>query len=171
MGGTINFNSKLGVGTCFYVDFQVSNETEQKVSAPVKTEIFELKKIENGERKFCVLYIEDNEVNTQLVQKVLGKNRPSVKLVCTDHAREGIELAVKIQPDLILMDIQLPDIDGIQAFKKLQTFKETRGVPVIALSANAMKHQVEDVMSLGFIFYLTKPINIKLFLEKIDQYC
>lgn len=170
MGGTINFNSELGVGTCFYVDFQISNEMEQKVSGPVKTETFELKKIEKGERKFSILYIEDNEINTQLIQKVLRKNRPLVKLVCADHAREGIELAVKNQPDLILMDIQLPDIDGIQAFKKLQTFKETSGIPVIALSANAMKHQVEEVMSIGFKFYLTKPINIKQFLEKIDQF-
>ena len=170
MGGTINFNSELGVGTCFYVDFQLSNEMEQMVSASVKAETFELKKTEKGEGSFCILYIEDNDTNTQLVQKVLRKNRPVVKLICANHARKGIELAVKNQPDLILMDIQLPDIDGIQAFKKLQTFKETNGIPVIALSANAMKHQVEEVMSLGFKFYLTKPINIKQLLEKIDQY-
>ena len=170
MGGAINFNSKLGVGTCFYVDFQISNEIAQKVSGPVKTETFELKTVAKGERKFSILYIEDNEVNTQLVQKVLSKNRPMVELVCADHARKGIELAVKNQPDLILMDIQMPDIDGIQAFKQLQTFKETIDIPVIALSANAMKHQVEEVMSIGFKFYLTKPINIKQFLEKIDQF-
>jgi signal transduction histidine kinase/CheY-like chemotaxis protein len=170
MGGTINFNSELGVGTRFYVDFQISNEMEKKVPAPIKTETLELKKTEKREREFCVLYIEDNEINTHLLQKVLKKNRPLVKLVCADHARKGIELAVKNQPDLILMDIQLPDIDGIQAFKELQTFEETNGIPVIALSANAMKHQVEEVMSLGFKFYLTKPINIKQFLEKIDHF-
>ncbi len=170
MGGTINFQSEPGVGTCFYVDFQISHEMEQSVSAPKKTETLKLQKTEKGERKFCILYIEDNEINTQLVQKVMRKNRPAVELICANHARDGIELAVKNQPDLILMDIQLPDIDGIQAFKKLQTFIETRDIPVIALSANAMKHQVEEVLSLGFKFYMTKPINIHQFLNKIDQF-
>ena len=68
------------------------------------------------------------------------------------------------------MDIQLPDIDGIQAFKALQTYEETKGIPIIALSANAMKHQVEEVMSLGFKFYMTKPINIHQFLSKVDEF-
>ena len=105
-----------------------------------------------------------------MVQQILRKNRPEVELSCADHARVGIELAVKKQPDLILMDIQLPDIDGIQAFKALQTYEETKGIPIIALSANAMKHQVEEVMSLGFKFYMTKPINIHQFLSKVDEF-
>jgi signal transduction histidine kinase/CheY-like chemotaxis protein len=170
MGGTINFHSESGVGTCFYVDFQISSGTEKGMSAPIKIETVELTRTKKADGQFTILYIEDNEINTQLVQKVLRKNRPVVELLCADHARDGIELAVKRQPDLILMDIQLPDIDGIQAFKKLQTYKETRDIPVIALSANAMKHQVEEVMSLGFKFYMTKPINISQFLSKVDEF-
>jgi signal transduction histidine kinase/ActR/RegA family two-component response regulator len=169
MGGTINFHSEIGVGTCFYADFKISAKTEEKISSPVRVETLELlRKREEG--KFNILYIEDNEINTQLVQKILKKKRPEVELFCADHAKIGIELAVKIQPDLILMDIQLPGMDGIQAFKKLQTYKETRNIPVIALSANAMKHQVKEVMSLGFKFYLTKPIDTHQFLSKIDEF-
>ena len=170
MGGTINFYSESGVGTCFFVDFQISPETEKGMSAPIKIETVELAKVKKAGGQFTILYIEDNEINTKLIQKVLRKNRPVVALLCADHAQGGIELAVKTQPDLILMDIQLPDIDGIQAFKKLQSYKETRDIPVIALSANAMKHQVEEVMSLGFKFYMTKPINISQFLSKVDEF-
>jgi signal transduction histidine kinase/ActR/RegA family two-component response regulator len=170
MGGAISFDSKIGVGTCFYVDFKVSSELEQQDPAFIESVAVQPKQIVKREGKFHILYIEDNVMNTQLVQKVLKKNRPEVELLCADHARKGIELAVKNQPDLILMDIQLPEIDGIQAFKKLRTFKETRDIPVIALSANAMKHQVEEVMSLGFKLYMTKPINIHKLLNTIDQF-
>ncbi len=170
MGGAISFDSKIGVGTCFSVDFKISDEVKQKDPALVENQAAPLKQMEKREGKFHILYIEDNAMNTQLVQKVLKKNRPDIELLCADHARKGIELAVKNQPDLILMDIQLPEIDGIQAFKKLRTFNETRDIPVIALSANAMKHQVEEVMSLGFKLYMTKPINIHMLLNTIDQY-
>ncbi len=170
MGGAISFDSKIGVGTCFSVDFKISPELEQQEPAFVESAAVEPKQIVKREGKFHILYIEDNIMNTQLVQKVLRKNRPEIELTCADHAREGIELAVKNLPDLILMDIQLPEIDGIQAFKKLRTFNETKDIPVIALSANAMKHQVEEVMSLGFKLYMTKPINIHMLLNTIDQF-
>lgn len=170
MGGVISFDSKIGVGTCFSVDFKVSAEIEKKVPALIECKAAPLVQIAKREGKFHILYIEDNIMNTQLVQKVLRKNRPDIELLCADRAREGIELAVKNQPDLILMDIQMPEIDGIQAFKKLSTFNETRDIPVIALSANAMKHQVEEVMSIGFKLYMTKPINIHLLLNTIDQF-
>lgn len=170
MGGAISFDSQIGVGTCFSVDFKISDEIKQNEPVLVESKVAPLKQIAKREGKFHILYIEDNIMNTQLVQKVLKKNRPDVELLCADHAREGIELAVKNQPDLILMDIQLPEIDGIQAFKKLRTFNETRDIPVIALSANAMKHQVEEVMSLGFKLYMTKPINIHKLLNTIDQF-
>ena len=170
MGGAISFDSKIGVGTCFSVDFKVSAEIEKKVPALIESKAAPLMKIAKREGKFHILYIEDNIMNTQLVQKVLRKNRPDIELLCADHARKGIELAVKNQPDLILMDIQMPEIDGIQAFKKLSTFNETRDIPVIALSANAMKHQVEEVMSIGFKLYMTKPINIQMLLNAIVQF-
>jgi len=170
MGGAISFDSKIGVGSCFSVDFKISSELEKQEPAFVESVAVQPEQIVKREGKFHILYIEDNIMNTQLVQKVLRKNRPEIELLCADHAREGIELAVKNQPDLILMDIQLPEIDGIQAFKKLRTFNETRDIPVIALSANAMKHQVEEVMSLGFKLYMTKPINVHMLLNTIDQF-
>ncbi|MFT4580099.1 MAG: signal transduction histidine kinase/ActR/RegA family two-component response regulator [Nitrospinales bacterium] len=170
MGGTINFHSTAGIGTCFFVDFQITSEINKNTSLPVEVKTFEQNTLEKRKKEFKVLYIEDNIINTQLVQKVLKKNRPMVKLLCANHARKGIELAIKEQPDLILMDIQLPDMDGIQAFHKLRAYKETINIPVIALSANAMKHQVQEVMSLGFKFYITKPINFHQFLSKIDEF-
>ena len=175
MGGAISFDSKIGVGTCFSVDFKISDEVEQPVEVEQEGQTLEgiaeqPEQDVKRDAKFHILYIEDNVMNTQLVQKVLRKNRPEVELLCADHARKGIELAVKKQPDLILMDIQLPEIDGIQAFKKLRSFEETRDIPVIALSANAMKHQVEEVMSLGFKLYMTKPIKVQMFLSTIDQF-
>jgi signal transduction histidine kinase/ActR/RegA family two-component response regulator len=170
MGGAIGFRSETGVGTCFYVDFKIVAEKEPMGSASIESKTPELEQIGKREGKLCILYIEDNAINTQLIQKVLSKRRPNIDLLCADHAKKGVDIALKVQPDLILMDIQMPEIDGIQAFKTLRTFKETKDIPVIALSANAMKHQVEEVMSLGFKLYLTKPINTQLFLDAIDEY-
>jgi CheY-like chemotaxis protein len=81
----------------------------------------------------------------------------------------GIELAKSELPDLILLDLRLPDMDGITAFKELKSIKETENIPVIALTANAIDGESEKALTLGFKNYITKPLDIENFLNIIDK--
>ena len=115
------------------------------------------------------LYIEDNQANLNLVNKIL-QQRPSYNLITAIHPEQGIELARQKKPDLILLDINLPDMDGYQVMEKLKAMPETKSIPVIAVTANAMSSDIEHSMSLGFRDYVTKPINVITFLQAIDQW-
>ena len=85
------------------------------------------------------------------------------------HAKMGIDIAQALKPDLILMDINLPDIDGIEALKRLKNFEETHDIPVIAMSANAMKRDIDRAMAEGFKAYITKPFDIGKFRKMIED--
>ncbi len=115
-----------------------------------------------------VLYVEDNPANSLLVSEILS-TRPNITFLSAGDAELGIALAQARCPDLILMDINLPGMDGIAATKKLQTHKETRDIPVIAVSAYAMEADKKNAMLAGFKDYVTKPFNIRELLETIDE--
>jgi CheY-like chemotaxis protein len=115
-----------------------------------------------------IVYVEDNLANLRFMQKVLDE-RKGVRLLCAENAPDGIALIFREQPDLILMDIQMPGMDGYQAFAKLQEDAVTRDIPVIAVSANAMESDIQYALSMGFREYLTKPVDIQLLYQKINQ--
>lgn len=115
-----------------------------------------------------VLYVEDSPTNLFLVSEILS-TRPNITFLSAANAELGIELARARCPDLILMDINLPGMDGIAATKKLQTHEETRAIPVIAVSAYATEAEKKNAMAAGFKEYVTKPFNISEFLETIDE--
>ena len=115
-----------------------------------------------------ILYIEDVLVNIKLVGHILSL-RKNISFLSATQASEGIEIAKSEMPDLILMDLRLPDMDGITAFKKLQSINEVKNIPVIALTANAMEGEAEKALGLGFEDYITKPFDIKIFLKAIDK--
>ncbi len=167
MEGHIYFDSVFGEGTSFFVEFQVAEEkqasTEETPASPssiAPTKITEKK---------IILYIEDNEANLELVGRILslGKN---VLYLCAKTAKEGIQLAAERQPHLILMDINLPDIGGIEAFKKLQETEKTKNIPILALSADAMPKDITKAKELGFSEYITKPIDIPIFVDLLEKY-
>jgi two-component system cell cycle response regulator DivK len=115
-----------------------------------------------------ILIVEDNEKNMKLVRDIL-----QVKGYTTIEATtggEGIRLAHERRPDLILMDIQLPDIDGISALRQLRASAELAGTPVVAVSASVMPEDQQKIVASGFDAYLTKPINIKQFLETVQRF-
>jgi len=118
--------------------------------------------------QYTVLYIEDNPTNLLLVSEILS-TRPNVTFLSAVDAESGIELAQAHCPDLILMDINLPGMDGIAAAKQLQTYKETREIPVIAVSAYVTEADKKKAMGAGVKDYITKPFNISEFLETIDE--
>ena len=116
-----------------------------------------------------ILIVEDNEKNLKLARDVLQFK--SYRTLEARTAAEGIDLAAAHLPNLILMDIQLPDMDGITALRRLMSEPRTAAIPVIALTAFAMKGDRERFLGAGFDGYLVKPINIKEFSEQVRQFC
>ena len=116
-----------------------------------------------------ILIVEDNEKNLKLARDVLQFK--SYRTLEARTAAEGIDLAAAHLPNLILMDIQLPDMDGITALRRLMAEPRTAAIPVIALTAFAMKGDRERFLGAGFDGYLVKPIDIKEFPEQVRQFC
>jgi two-component system cell cycle response regulator DivK len=113
-----------------------------------------------------VLIIEDNEKNLKLFKLILDSN--GFGTITAQDGKEGVELAIRFRPDLILMDIQMPVMGGVEAIKILKGNDATKNTPVIATTAYAMKGDRELFLSFGFDGYISKPIRIKEFLESID---
>ncbi len=113
-----------------------------------------------------ILIIEDNEKNRRLVRDVLQFK--GYETIETETGEEGVELARTRQPALVLMDIQLPGIDGIMALKRLREDPATRAIRVMAVTASAMTQDRQNILAAGFDGYQSKPINVKSFLEAVD---
>jgi two-component system, cell cycle response regulator DivK len=116
-----------------------------------------------------VLIVEDNEKNMKLVRDLLQIK--GFRTLEADNATEGIALAAAHQPNLVLMDIQLPDMDGVAALGRLQAEPATTRIPVVALTAFAMKDDEARFMAAGFDGYLVKPINVRELPEQVRQFC
>jgi CheY-like chemotaxis protein len=114
-----------------------------------------------------VLYVEDNPANLMLVEQLVAR-RANLKLLTAIDGYAGIQLARTYQPDVILMDINLPGISGYGCLKILQDASATAHIPVLALSANAMPRDMEKGVEAGFFRYLTKPIKVIEFMEALD---
>jgi len=116
----------------------------------------------------CVLLVEDNEVNRYLVRFVLEKG--GFRVVTADNGREAIERARRERPDLILMDIQMPVMDGYEATLQLKADPELRAIPVVALTAYAMPHEREQAMAAGCAGHIEKPIDTGTFVAQIEAF-
>ncbi|MEK6692619.1 MAG: response regulator [Nitrospirota bacterium] len=115
-----------------------------------------------------ILIAEDNEKNRKLIQVILEK--AGYDAIEAENGEDAICLAKKIIPDLILMDIQMPVMDGIEAIKILKSDSETKDIPVIALTSYAMAGDRERLLNEGFNGYIPKPINVKNFIKEVKKY-
>jgi CheY-like chemotaxis protein len=167
MGGAIGAESTVGVGSVFW--FELSSATTPQLEVQ-KTEPLPPGQAQarNGAPLRTLLYVEDNAANLKLVEQLVGR-RPDMRLLSAMNGDLGIEMARRSPPDVILMDINLPGISGIQALNILREDPATKHIPVIAISANAMVGDIKKSIKAGFFRYLTKPININEFLEAMDQ--
>jgi PAS domain S-box-containing protein len=156
MGGQIGFTSEPGVGSRFWVDMPASHVVETPRGHDESTHSVER----------TLLYIEDNQSNVVLVRRIVSRI-PDLKMVSFDNAEQGVQLAIDQIPDIIMMDINLPGMDGIEALKILQQTPRTQDIPVIAISAAAMPHDIKRGQEAGFKRYLTKPIDVEEMLETI----
>lgn len=166
MGGSIGVESKVGKGSKFYVDLKKAETPVE--STGITKDVTDEKRLTGTKEVKTLLYVEDNPSNLILVENIL-KRRPDIKLLTAPQARLGIELARAHQPNMILMDVNLPGINGFEALKLLKDHGETKEIPVVAVSANAMPKDIEKGMAAGFKDYITKPININKFLEVVDK--
>jgi two-component system, cell cycle response regulator DivK len=115
-----------------------------------------------------ILVVEDNERNLKLLRDVLEHEGYDVRAART--AEEGISLAVNQPPNLVLMDLQLPGIDGMEALRRLRESPLTADIPVVAVTAQAMKHDRERALEAGFDGYVEKPISVRSFTDQVRRF-
>ena len=116
-----------------------------------------------------VLYIEDNRMNMRLIEAMLGENQ-DVTLLTATLPSVGLEIAEREKPDVILLDINLPEMSGYEVIKHLRASPATADTPVVAVTANALPHEIESALKAGFDRYLTKPIRIAELCTVIEEY-
>lgn len=165
MDGFISVESVPGEGSRFILE--IPKGTERFFSQEERVITLEAKNaIAPSDKKYTLLYVEDDLVNTMLVKDILSK-RQDINLLTAPQAQLGIDLAIAHEPDLILMDINMPGMDGVTALKHLKENSITRDIPTIAVSADTMEFNIERVMQAGFSSYITKPLQVEHFLGQI----
>jgi CheY-like chemotaxis protein len=167
MGGVIGAESSLGVGSVFWIELLLTAAPEHAVEI-IQSTIVVHAQAPLGARLRTLLYVEDNPANLKLVEQLIAR-RSDIRLLTAVDGTLGIELARASQPEVILMDINLPGISGIEALKILHEDPVTAHIPVIALSANAMPRDIEHGLEAGFFRYLTKPIKVKEFMDTLNE--
>jgi CheY-like chemotaxis protein len=166
MGDIIGVDSTVGMGSVFWFELNSTSEPQLETDLTPATEIAEAQD-PRGAPLRTLLYVEDNPANLKLIEQLIAR-RPDIRLLSARDGHTGIQLARANLPALILMDINLPGISGIEALKILREDPATAHIPVIALSANAMPRDIEKGLQAGFFRYLTKPIKIVEFMDTLE---
>jgi CheY-like chemotaxis protein len=159
-------DSTVGFGSVFW--FELNSATEPQLEGdPSHPAAIAAAQIKHGTPVRTLLYVEDNPANLKLVEQLIAR-RADMSLLSARDGILGIELARAHQPEVILMDINLPGISGIEALRILREDPVTAHIPVVALSANAMPRDIEKGLQAGFFRYMTKPIKIGEFMETLE---
>jgi PAS domain S-box-containing protein len=166
MGGVLGVESTAGAGSVFWCEL-ISCAAPQLVLEGGEAAILDGPTVATGARQHTLLYVEDNQANMRLVEQLIAR-RPDLRLLTAVDGTLGIEIARTARPTVILMDINLPGISGVEALKVLRADSSTAHIPVVALSANAMPRDIEKGLQAGFFRYLTKPIKINEFMQTLD---
>ncbi|HWP19421.1 MAG TPA: PAS domain-containing protein [Burkholderiaceae bacterium] len=165
MGGVIKVRSRVGEGSEFRVWLPAG---EEGARTALRTQPGALPMSWEPGAGLRLLYIEDNPVNVLLVEELV-RLRPGVELAIAGSGLEGVEQAARLQPDLVIVDMQLPDIEGDEVLRRLKARQETAALRCVALSANAMPEDVERALAAGFEAYWTKPIDVQRFWQSLEQ--
>ena len=159
MGGTLEVATTVGQGSRFFVELPQAEgpvqraERQQELEEPAQPD-------PEPASELTVLYIEDNLSNLQLVERVLSR-RPGVRLISAMRPQLGLELAAEHDPDLILLDLHLPDMPGQEVLRRLQAEPRTAQVPVVVLSADARPNLIKELLAQGVKAFMTKPLDVK----------
>ncbi len=164
MGGAIGVDSTVGAGSVFWIEL-ISAVAPQFVDEGGEA-ADSRQHLPYGTRLRTLLCVEDNPANLKLVEELIAR-RPDLRLLTAVNGTLGIDLARASQPEMILMDVNLPDISGIEAMKILREDPLTAHIPIVALSANAMPRDIVKGLEAGFFRYLTKPIKVSEFMDTL----
>jgi CheY-like chemotaxis protein len=172
MGGRLEVESTLGVGSSFTVFLPLIEAAEPQATerrpetydfGPVTAEVDQ-----DLQRPLTVVYIEDNLASLRLVQQVAAR-RPGVRLVHAMHGQVGLELVSSTRPDLILLDLHLPDMSGEEVLRRLRSESATEDTPIVIIKADATPGRVQRLRDKGASGYLTKPVDVKELLGWFDE--
>ena len=166
MEGVLGVESTLGEGSVFWCEL-ISSAAPQIGVDTGEAAMHAGRPVTRDAAPRTLLYVEDNPANMKLVEQLIAR-RPDIRLLTAVDGIRGIEAARSALPQVILMDINLPGISGIDAFKLLRDDPATAHIPVVALSANAMKRDIEVGLEMGFFRYVTKPINVNELMDTLD---
>ncbi len=166
MGGHIGVDSTVGVGSVFWFELIAASEPALAPAAGRTVAVVKTDPKANAVLH-TLLYVEDNPANLRLVEQIIER-QPNIRLLTAVNANLGIQIARSAQPDVILMDINLPGINGYEAMNILRADPLTAHIPVIAISANAMPLDIVWGLKAGFFRYITKPINVSEFIAALE---
>jgi CheY-like chemotaxis protein len=166
MGGSLAADSHVGEGSTFWLELPqappphpMDGESASHEAPPTPALI---------EHRIHILYVEDNLSNLHLVQRILAR-RPEAELLVAIQGSLALELAAQHQPDLVLLDLHLPDMPGEEVLQRLRADPRTKDIPVVVVSADATPRQIDRLRAAGAVGYLTKPLDVGPFLSVIDE--
>ncbi|MBV9470624.1 MAG: PAS domain S-box protein [Abitibacteriaceae bacterium] len=169
MGGQIGVESTVGQGSTFWVELpMVESPLERQKWLRGEDLLPAPPTLTEASARWTVLYIEDNLSNLRLMEYVLSE-RPEIKLLSAMQGRVGLDLACQHRPDLILLDLHLPDILGDEVLRRLQVTPETKNIPVVMVSADATHHEIARLLDAGAKDYLTKPLDVRRCLQIMEE--
>jgi len=166
MGGAIGFESECGKGSTFWVDFPISEQSAVEKLAEQEEGVFPDVGLSAG--KHLLLYVEDNPANLALMEGIV-EDIDNLDMISAVAAEQGLTLAQEYKPDVIVLDINLPGMSGLDAVRLLKQSAKTKAIPVLALTANAMPADIRRGLDAGFTDYLTKPVDVMKFVEILQH--
>jgi len=166
IGGSLGVESEPGVGSTFWLELPLATTSTDFTDAEGDASWLPES---NADVSATVLYIEDNVGNVRLLERLLD-HRPNVRLITTLEGRLGVELALQHGPDLILLDVHMPDLSGYEVLELLRDDVRTASIPIVMLSADASHEQIQRFRDAGVRDYLTKPLDLQYFLTQLDGY-
>ena len=167
MGGEVGADTIPGQGSTFWIELP-----QARVAQTGEKSATETSAIESGvnNKTGTILYVEDNIPNAQLVEEIINSYRPAMRIIICQYGKKAVEMATQYNPDLILLDLDLPDIHGSEVLANIKADVTLGAIPVVVVSADAMTQQFEKLIQAGAREYLTKPLDIMAFLKVVDAW-
>jgi PAS domain S-box-containing protein len=162
MDGSIGFSSERGTGSTFWVELPAEKSPAAEASEGLQSPA------PASEGGYSLLYVEDNPANLHLMEHLLS-TLPDVNLLAAPTPQLGLDLAIAHRPDVIVLDINLPGMSGVDLLRRFKAAPETRDIPILALSAAALPGDVRRGLAAGFFRYLTKPLDVSAFLAAVEE--